>query len=126
MTYVALINRVYSLEKEVAHLPKLLPYSNQSPQTMATPTRCLATLGYMLPVTLLGTWKQNIKHVFLSSFFSNFAIGPTIKCYLFAIAYLPPLLPTTQLFFRFSRTVFFFFFFFFFLLFQYFSFSLKY
>ena len=41
-------------------------------------------------------------------------LRPKIKFYLFAIAYLPTLLPPTQLFFCFSRTIFFFFFFFFF------------
>ena len=50
------------------------------------------------------------------------SVGPKIKFNLFAIAYLPTLLPPTQLFF------FFFAFpeFFFFLQFRYFSFSLKY
>ena len=40
-------------------------------------------------------------------------LGPKIKFYMFAIAYLPTLLPPTQLFFCFSRTNFFFFFCFF-------------
>ena len=57
---------------------------------------------------------------FLWNLYQSLLTGPKIKFYLLAIAYLPTLLPPTQLFFFLFQNLFFVW------LFQYFSFSLKY